>query len=161
MTVAEKLKYLRLVEGSLRGLHREMTQSEVVAALRDEQGRSLSQSYLSQLENGGRKHLTNTSRLLLSRFFGVHPGYLVDDPEGFQVELITPLRAEQEDKLDLWIVSGAERFSRDGALAESLLKLARHEDTRKCILLLAAVLDTPELVDRLWTALGRKDGAKE
>ncbi len=157
MTVAEKLKYLRVVEGNLRGLEREMTQSEVVTALRSEQGRALSQSYLSQLENGGRKHLTNTSRLLLSKFFGVHPGYLVDDPEGFQVELITPLR-DGEDKLDLWMIAGAERFRQDGALAESLLKIARHEDTRKCILLLAAVLETPELVDRLWTALGRKDG---
>jgi transcriptional regulator with XRE-family HTH domain len=156
MSVAEKIRYLRLVEGHLRGLNREMTQKEVVSAIRNELKRSLSQPYLSQLESGHRKHLTNTTRLLLAKFFGVHPGYLVDDPEGFQTELITDLR-QQEDKLDLWLVQGAERFRRDAPLSEALLKMARHEDTRKCILLLAAVLETPELVDRLWEVLKPKE----
>ena len=156
MSVAEKIRYLRLVEGHLRGLNREMTQKEVVSAIKDELNRSLSQPYLSQLESGHRKHLTNTTRLLLAKFFRVHPGYLVDDPEGFQTELITDLR-QQEDKLDLWLVQGAERFRRDTPLSEALLKMARHDDTRKCILLLAAVLDTPELVDRLWEVLKPKE----
>ena len=156
MTVAEKIRYLRLVEGHLRGLNREMTQKEVVSAIKDDLNRSLSQPYLSQLESGHRKHLTNTTRLLLARFFRVHPGFLVDDPEGFQTELITDLR-QQEDKLDLWLVQGAERFRRDTALSEALLKMARHDDTRKCILLLAAVLETPELVDRLWEVLKPKE----
>ena len=64
----------------------------------------------------------------------------------------------QEDKLDLWLVQGGERFRRDSRLSEALLKMARHEDTRKCILLLAAVLETPELVDRLWEVLKPKQG---
>jgi len=157
MSVAEKLRYLRLVEGRLRGLDREMTQKEVVAAIRNELKRSLSQPYLSQLESGHRKHLTNTSRLLLAKFFRVHPGYLVDDPEGFQTELITDL-TEQENKLDLWLIQGAERFRRDPALAEALLRIARHDDTRKCMLLLASVLDTPDLVERLWEVLKPKEG---
>jgi transcriptional regulator with XRE-family HTH domain len=152
MTVAEKLRYLRLIEGRLRGLDREMTQSELVGAIKQELHRSISQSYLSQLESGRRKHLTNTTRLLLAKFFRVHPGYLVDDPEGFQTGLISDLRSG-EDKLDLWLIEGAERFSRDGPLAGALLKLARHDDSRKCILLLAAVLETPELVNRLWDVL--------
>jgi len=152
MTVAEKLRYLRLIEGRLRGLDREMTQSELVAAIKQELHRSISQSYLSQLESGRRRHLTNTTRLLLARFFRVHPGYLVDDPEGFQTGLISDLRSG-EDKLDLWLIEGAERFSRDAALAGALLKLARHDDSRKCILLLAAVLEAPELVNRLWDVL--------
>jgi transcriptional regulator with XRE-family HTH domain len=152
MRVAEKLRYLRVVEGQLRGLGREMTQKEVVNALRRELRGSISQPYLSQLEGGQRKHLTNTSRLLLAKFFRVHPGYLVDDPEGFQTELITDLQ-QQEDKLDLWLIQGAEKFRRDAALAEALLQLARHADTRKCVLLLGAVLETPELVDRLWEVL--------
>ena len=160
MSVAEKLRYLRLVEGHLRGLNREMTQKEVVSAIRDELKRSLSQPYLSQLESGRRKHLTNTTRLLLAKFFRVHPGYLVDDPEGFQTELITDLQ-RQEDKLDLWLIQGAESFRRDGALAEALLKIARHEDTRKCILLLAAVLETPDLVGRLWEVLKPGEGAHQ
>jgi transcriptional regulator with XRE-family HTH domain len=156
MTVAEKIRYLRFMEGHLRGLNREMTQKEVVSAINDELNRSLSQPYLSQLEGGQRKHLTNTTRLLLAKFFRVHPGYLVDDPEGFQTELITDLR-QQEDKVDLWLVQGAERFRRDVAVSEALLKMARHDDTRKCILLLAAVLETPELVDRLWEVLKPKE----
>jgi transcriptional regulator with XRE-family HTH domain len=134
-----------------------MTQKEIVAAIRTELKRSLSQPYLSQLESGRRKHLTNTTRLLLAKFFRVHPGYLVDDPEGFQTELMTDL-SEQENKLDLWLIQGAERFRRDRALAEALLRVARHEDTRRCVLLLANILDTPDLVERLWEVLKPKEG---
>lgn len=152
MTVADKIRYLRVMEGHLRGLGREMTQKEVVEAIRNELGLSMSQPYLSQLESGRRRHLTNTTRLLLSRFFSVHPGYLVDDPEGFQTELITDLSG-QENKLDLWMVSGAERFRRDRALAQALLDIARHDDTRRCVLLLSAILETPDLADRLWDVL--------
>jgi transcriptional regulator with XRE-family HTH domain len=134
-----------------------MTQKEVVAAIKKELNRSLSQPYLSQLESGRRKHMTNTSRLLLAKFFRVHPGYLVDDPEGFQTELLTDFR-QQEDKLDLWLIQGAERFRADAPLREALLKLARHDDTRKCVLLLGAILDTPDLVGRLADVLSPKEG---
>ena len=58
--------------------------------------------------------------MLLARFFKVHPGYLVDDPEGFQNELMSDVGA-LEDKLDLWLVSGAERFRRDVDLYHALL----------------------------------------
>jgi len=58
-----------------------MTQLELVTAVREQLGRSISQSYLSQIESGARPHLTGTTRSLLARFFNVHPGYLVDDPE--------------------------------------------------------------------------------
>ncbi|MGA8027501.1 MAG: transcriptional regulator [Bryobacteraceae bacterium] len=155
MSVADKLRYLRVVEGHLRGLDREMTQKEVVAAIQQELNRSLSQPYLSQLESGHRKHLTNTTRLLLAKFFRVHPGYLVDDPEGFQTELISDLRM-QEDQLDLWLIQGAERFRRDTPLSEALLKIARHDDTRQCILLLAEILETTGLMDRLSEVLKPK-----
>jgi transcriptional regulator with XRE-family HTH domain len=157
MTVADKIRYLRVVEGHLRGLNREMTQKEVVSAIEQDLKRSLSQPYLSQLESGRRKHLTNTTRLLLAKFFRVHPGYLVDDPEGFQTELITDLR-DQENKLDLWLIQGAERFRRDAQLSEALLKIARYEDSRKFILLFSAVLDAPDLVERLWEVLKPKEG---
>jgi transcriptional regulator with XRE-family HTH domain len=160
MTVAEKLRYLRSVEGQLRGLGREMTQKEVIAAIKAELNRSLSQPYLSQLESGHRKHLTNTSRLLLAKFFRVHPGYLVDDPEGFQTELLTDL-GQQEDKLDLWLIQGAERFRADAPLSEALLKLARHENTRNCVLLMGVILDTPGLVERLSDVLNPKEGVHD
>lgn len=160
MTVADKIRYLRVIEGQLRGLEREMTQKEVVAAIKKELNKSLSQPYLSQLESGRRKHLTNTSRLLLAKFFKVHPGYLVDDPEGFQTELLTDLQ-HQEDKLDLWLIQGAERFRSDPPLREALLQLARHHDTRGCVLLLGAILDAPGLVERLSEVLNPKEGVKE
>ena len=93
MKLGEKLRYLRLVEGTLRGLGREMTQQDLARALHKEMGGGLSQSYLSQIESGARPHLTNSSRMLLARFFKVHPGYLVDDPEGYHTELTSDLRA--------------------------------------------------------------------
>lgn len=153
MKLGEKLKYLREVEGSLRGLGRSLSQQELVRLLRQETGAPLSQSYLSQIESGARPHLTNTTRQVLAKFFKVHPGYLVDDPEGYHAELLSDARA-LEDKLDLWLVSGAERFRRDPELRQALLAVARHADTRRCLLLLHAVIETPGLVDRLFDVLG-------
>ena len=152
MNLGQKLRYLRLVEGTLRGLGREMTQQEVVRAMRREQKRALSQSYLSQIENGARPHLTNSTRMLLAGFFGVHPGYLVDDPEGFHPELVSDLRVS-EDQLDLWLIGGAERFARDPQISRALRKLAQHEDSRSCLVLLGAILDTPHLAERLMAVL--------
>jgi transcriptional regulator with XRE-family HTH domain len=153
MKLAEKIRYLREVEGSLRGLDRAMTQQELVKAIAAEtKGKTISQSYLSQIESGARPHLTNTTRLLLARFFKVHPGYLVDDPENFQAELRTV--EILEDQLDLWLVAGAERFGRrDPELCRALLALAHHKDSRGCLLLLESVLKTPTLVDRLTAVL--------
>ena len=119
MRVAEKIRYLREVEGSLRGLSRPMTQLELVRGIRKEIGKTISQSYISQIENGSRPHMTQSTRTMLARFFKVHPGFLVDDPE----------------------VSGV------------LIKAARHKDTRRCFLLLGAILDTPGLAERLLEAL--------
>src|SRR5271170_8141404 len=134
MKLGEKLRYLREVEGNLRGMDRAMTQQELVRAIRAEVKTSMSQSYLSQIESGARPHLTNTTRLLLARFFKVHPGYLVDDPDGYHAELLSDLPTT-EDKLDLWLIAGAERFRRDPDLSQALLMLANHEDSRRCLLL--------------------------
>src|SRR5438270_326746 len=78
MLLGEKLRYLREVEGTLRGLDRELSQVEMARLIQKELGKSISQSYLSQIEGGTRPHLTNSTRMLLARFFKVHPGYLVD-----------------------------------------------------------------------------------
>ena len=152
MKLGEKIRYLREVEGSLRGLNRAMSQQELVRAIDAETGSKLSQSYLSQIESGARPHLTNTSRQLLAGFFKVHPGYLVDDPEGYSPELQSELR-NVEDKLDLWLVAGAERFRRDPELKQALLALARNEHSRECLLLLESILETPELLPRLTEVL--------
>jgi transcriptional regulator with XRE-family HTH domain len=156
--LADKIRYLREVEGNLRGLGRAMTKQELVRAIQSENASgkksagSISQSYLSQIESGARPHLTNTTRLLLAKFFKVHPGYLVDDPEGYQSELLSDVR-NNEDKLDLWLVDGAERFRRDPALCQALLSVANHHDSRRCLLLMEAIVETPALLDRLFDVL--------
>jgi transcriptional regulator with XRE-family HTH domain len=157
MNLAEKIRYLREVEGSLREMGRPMTQLELVAAIRKEQGKSISQSYISQIENGSRRHMTQATRSLLARFFKVHPGFLVDDPEGYHTELTSDLRTS-EGKLDVWLLQGSEQFAGDAEVAEVLIKAARQKDTRKCMLLLGAILDTPGLAERLLEAL-RPDSA--
>jgi transcriptional regulator with XRE-family HTH domain len=155
MKLGEKIRYLREVEGSLRGLDRDLSQQETIRAIEAETGAKFSQSYLSQIESGARPHLTNTTRQILATFFKVHPGYLVDDPEGYHPELQSELRS-LEDKLDLWLVSGAERFRRDPELMAALLTLARYEHSRDCLLLLEAILETPGLMPRLAEVLRPK-----
>jgi transcriptional regulator with XRE-family HTH domain len=157
MKLGEKIRYLREVEGSLRGLNRAMSQLELMRAIGAETGSKISQSYLSQIESGARPHLTNTTRQTLAQFFKVHAGYLVDDPEGYHPELMSEVR-NVEDKLDLWLVAGAERFRRDPELKSALLTIARHEQTRECLLLLEAILETPGLGPRLMDVL-RKQGS--
>lgn len=152
MKLFEKLRYLRSLEGALRGLGRDMTQLEIVRAIRKELGARLSQSYLSQLESGARPHMTNTTRTVLARFYKVHPGYLVDDPEGFHYELTSDL-PDVVEKLDLWLIGGAERFRRDPELGGALVRIARHEESRKGLILLGSILDTPHLLDRLLQVL--------
>ena len=85
-------------------------------------------------------------------FFKVHPGFLVDDPEGYQSELTSDLRAA-EGQLDGWLLQAAVRFASDRELSDALLKVARQEDTRACVLLLGAIVDTPGLAERLLDAL--------
>jgi len=153
MKLGEKIRYLREVEGSLRGLGRPMNQLELVKAIRKEQGKAISQSYISQIESGTRPHMTQATRSLLAKFFKIHPGFLVDDPEGFHTELISDLRTT-EGKLDVWLLQGSERFASDPDVSNVLIKVARDKDTRRCFLLLGAILNTPGLADRLFEALG-------
>ncbi|HTK29286.1 MAG TPA: hypothetical protein VL309_07035 [Vicinamibacterales bacterium] len=148
MTLGEKVRALRAVEGDLRGLERPMSQLEVVRAIEQELGASFSQSYLSQVESGARPHLTERTRLLLARFFKVHPGHLVSDPPGFQTELASDLRVD-EAPLDDWLRAGAMKFAADRPLREALQGVAGHADSRTCLLLLGAVAATPGLVEHL------------
>lgn len=152
MKLGDKIRYLREVEGSLRGFGRPMNQVELVDGIRKELGAKISQSYISQIERGSRPHMTQATRSLLAKFFKVHPGFLVDDPEGFHTELVSDLRTT-EGKLDLWLLQGAERFASDKAVSDVLIKAARQKDTRSCFLLLGTILDTPGLADRLLEAL--------
>jgi transcriptional regulator with XRE-family HTH domain len=148
MKLGDKLRSLRAVEGSLRGMGRSMTQQELAASMKREIGRGLSQAYLSQIESGARPHLTHTTRELLARFFRVYPGFLVDDPEGYTPGLQSELRAI-DAKVDSWLFAGADQFTADPQLQRALITIAEHEDSRQAILLLGEILRTPELVDRL------------
>ena len=152
MNLGAKLKYLREVEGTLHGLGRAMTQQEIARSIKRESGKAISQSYLSQIESGARPHLTNSTRMLLAKFFKVHPGYLVDDPEGYSTELVSNVGV-LENKLDMWLINGAERFQRDFDLNEALVIIARHKDSRMCLVLLGAILDNPGLAERLLQVL--------
>jgi transcriptional regulator with XRE-family HTH domain len=159
MKLGEKIRYLREVEGSLRGLGRPMNQLELVGAIRREQKKAISQSYISHLESGSRPHMTQSTRSLLAKFFKVHPGFLVDDPEGYHTELTSDLRTV-EGKLDVWLLQGSERFASDPEVSEVLIKAAREKDTRRCFLLRGAILNTPGLAERLLEAL-HPDAMKE
>lgn len=159
MTLAEKIRTLRGIEGSLRGLGRPMTQEEVSRAMRKQLGKTISQSYLSQIENGGRRHLTHTSRTLLAKFFGVYPGFLVSDPEGFHTELTSELRVH-EANLDSWLLTGAHRFHDDRQVSAALAAIAEAPDSRRALALLREILQTPGLMERLESVLhpARDDG---
>jgi transcriptional regulator with XRE-family HTH domain len=163
LKLGDKLRSLRAVEGSLRGLGRTMTQQELAAAMKREIGRGLSQAYLSQIESGARPHLTHTTRELLARFFRVYPGFLVDDPEGYTAGLQSELRAI-DAKIDSWLYAGAEQFTADPELQRALLAVAEVEDSRKAVLLLAEILRTPGLADRLGEVLSsgqQRSGGQE
>ncbi len=158
MDLAEKVKHLRGVEGELRGLSRPMTQIEVVKAMQEELGESISQAYLSQIESGKRVHLTASSRELLSRFFKVHPGYLVSDPPDFSTDLLsTELLSDIEmpaDRLQNWLASSASEWGDDSPIQAFFIRLASAEDPQGYLALFARLLDIPlpvleKLVDNL------------
>ncbi len=147
MDLAEKVKHLRGVEGELRGLGRPMTQVEIVKAMQEELGESISQAYMSQLEAGKRVHLTASSRDLLARFFKVHPGYLVSDPPDFSTDLLsTDLLATiepPEDRLQEWLAESASTWVDDPSMQAFLTRLANVEDPHGYLAFFAHLLDTP------------------
>lgn len=148
MKLGEKITRLRTLEGHARGLHRELTQAEVSKGVREELGGTISQSYLSQLESGARTHLTSGTRLLLARFFSVHPGYLVDDLDDTAPLHARP-RRDLDDRLDLWLIEGSEQFAGDRMLSAALLQIAKHEKSRDCLVLFGSIVENRHLIERL------------
>jgi len=142
MNLSEKVKHLREVEGDIRGLGRAMTQMEVVRAMQEEMNETISQAYLSQLENGKRVHLTATSRDLLARFFKVQPGYLVSDLEDYSTDLLSEFETGS-DRLLTWLEASAEEWHAEPAVQQFLERLASVEDPRTYIALFNRLLDLP------------------
>ncbi|HLH22716.1 MAG TPA: helix-turn-helix transcriptional regulator [Chloroflexota bacterium] len=149
MKLSEKLRHLRAVEGELRGLGRPLTKAEVARAMRAELDAGLSEAYLSQLESGRRRHLTAPTRGLLARFFKVHPGYLVDDPAGYETTILTQA-LEPRGGLGAWLLDRAEELRDDPALYHLFLRLGRSPSPRDTLLLLDAILnEAPERPEML------------
>jgi transcriptional regulator with XRE-family HTH domain len=142
MNLSEKIKHLREVEGELRGLNRPMTQTEVVKAMQEELNESISQAYLSQLENGKRVHLTASSRDLLSRFFKVQPGYLVSDLPDFSTDLLTDIDY-YTDRFGTWLIASAEEWRAEPLIQEFFERLASTENPRRYILLFHEMIGLP------------------
>jgi transcriptional regulator with XRE-family HTH domain len=148
MTLGQKLARLRALEGFARGLGRELTQAEVARGVREDLDGRISQSYLSQLESGARPHMTSPTRLMLARFFKVHPGYLVDDLEDMPSLPMRP-RRDLDDKLDLWLIEGSEGFADDARLSAALLQIAKHPQSRECLVLFGSIVENRDLIERL------------
>jgi len=142
MKLGEKLRHLRKARRSERGRKRAMTQYEMACAVRAEMSYAISQSYISQLENGRKVRLTDNIRILLAKFFRVHPGYLTDDPAHHDLPM-TAAGAEQE--FILWLINGAERFHQDPAVADALLKLAQSQSPRGSVIEVSAALGDADL----------------
>lgn len=139
MNLAEKIKHLRAVEGELRGLNRPMTQVEVVKAMQEELGEAVSQAYLSQLERNKRHHLTASSRDVLSRFFKVHPGYLISDPPDYSTDLITEVEHDT-DRLPTWLTASAHEWRGDPTIHTLLQQLAHVEEPRRYLALFSQLM---------------------
>lgn len=142
MNLSEKIKHLREVEGDMRGLGRAMTQMEVVRAMQEDLGETISQAYLSQLENGKRVHLTATSRDLLARFFKVQPGYLVSDLADFSTDLLSELEGDG-DRLLTWLEASAEEWRAEPHIQLFFERLGSVEDPRRYIAFFNELLDLP------------------
>ncbi|MGI5836024.1 MAG: transcriptional regulator [Chloroflexota bacterium] len=142
MKLSEKLQHLRHLEGLYRGLGRPMTKAEVVRAMKQELHASISHPYLCQLENGSRVHMTARTRELLAQFFKVLPGYLVDDPEGFETSLTTEMSATP-DRIRDWLAAQAEEMAEEPFLAHLFWKLSRAQDPMRFVALLDRLLELP------------------
>ena len=122
MTLGAKLRYLREIEGTLRGLGREMTQQEIVRSIKKELGKTISQSYLSQIESGARPasdqlhaHAAGEVLQSASRLPGGRSRRLPDRTD------LGPGRLE--NKLDLWLINGAAALPRETwNLSQALLE---------------------------------------
>ena len=153
MTLGVKLRYLREVEGTLRGLGREMTQQEIVRALKQETGKSISQSYLSQIESGARPHLTNSDSHAAREIF--QSASWIPGGRSRRFSNRTDFRAWERWKTS-WICGSSTAPSdsaRDVDLNQALLAVAKHQDSRMCLVLLGAILENPGLAERLLQVL--------
>ena len=63
-----------------------------------------------------------------------------------------------EGKLDVWLLQGAERFHGDKDVSDALHLIAGQKDTRRSLILLGEILNTPNLPEQLWQVLKGGNG---
>jgi transcriptional regulator with XRE-family HTH domain len=138
--LGEKLADLRERAGRARGLDRPLSKVEMVRLMREELGSTVSHAYVSQLELGRRVHLSAHTRELLARFFRVHPGYLVDDPEhgadGAASWANGPAGSDNR-------LSGPRSYGADPSLEHVMTRLSNVADPDRDLVLIERLLELP------------------
>jgi len=102
MRLGEKLRYLRLVEGTLRGFERAMTQAEVSRTLKRELKDSISQAYLSQIESGAWTAITEDVLGRIARALGVEPWVILAQAAGLKVDQVERFSEDERRWLDAY-----------------------------------------------------------
>ncbi len=162
MLLQDKIKHLRLTEGLVRGLGREMTKAEVLRAMETEMGQSVSHAYMCQLESGVRDHMSPGTRSLLATFFKVHPGYLVSDPPDYQEELAAPMflaetaavtAAGPGPSLSGNPTQAAAPAGKDFTAKRLLQRVLEQDDPEVYLHLMERLLDHPALAKQLHDVL--------
>lgn len=148
MNLSEKIQHLRYVEGIYRGLNRPISKAEMLRAMREELGETISHAYLSQLESGARTQISLHTRQLLASFFKVHPGYLVSDPEGYQPTIsMTEMlggNAPENDPLRRWLMEGAVALVDHVEFNSALRHLIASPNPERYLRILAALVNLPD-----------------
>jgi transcriptional regulator with XRE-family HTH domain len=108
--------------------------------MQEELGVKVSQAYLSQLERNKRLHLTASSRDVLSRFFKVHPGYLISDPPDYSTDLVTEM-ASDSDRLGTWLAASAQEWHSEPDAQYLFQRLADAEDPRQYLRLFSKLMN--------------------
>ena len=130
-----------------------MTQFERLKAMKREVGSGLSQAYLSQIESGARPHLTHTTQRVVGAIFPRIPGFSGGRPGGYAARPAIRVAGRGRQGRFVAVRRRFEQFSADPDLSAALSPIAEVHDSRHALLLLAEILRTPGLADRLGEVL--------
>ena len=150
MKLADKVRYLREVEGSLRGLNRAMTQQELRRGHRG-RNRQRDLSVLSFADRVGRSPSPHQHDAAAAGAFFQGPSR---DISSTTLRAITPscslTRAPSKTSSISGSLAARSASAAIPSYARPLLTLARHAESRNCLLLLESILETPpSLAERL------------
>jgi hypothetical protein len=79
---------------------------------------------------------------LLSRFFKVHPGYLVSDPPDYSVDLLTDMEQET-DRLETWLAASTEEWNGEPEVQQFFQSLNSLDEPRRYLTLFTALSRLP------------------